>query len=92
MVQERQSEYERKYGFRSDALCSENFLTAARLDELAAAVGVRWDVHTPFYGVSWLLRPWRARLGGHRQPARMPLTVGRLLPRKAGAAGAEGAA
>jgi len=88
MVHERQSEYERKYGFRSDALRSESFLTMARLDELAAAVGIRWDIHTPFYGVGWLLRPWRARLRGHRQPARMPLIVGRLLSGKASAAGA----
>jgi SAM-dependent methyltransferase len=78
MVQERETSFLGKYGFRSNALPAENYLTTGRLHDLAEVAGIRWQSFFPFYGVSWLLRPWRARLRGSREPAKMPLLVGTL--------------
>lgn len=79
MVHERETAFERRYGFRSNALPAENYLTTARLKELAVVVDLRWDVFLPFFGVGWMLRPLRARLRGRREPARHPLIVGTLV-------------
>ncbi len=70
MVQERQVEFEKKYGFPSNALPSENFLTYRRLDELAAGLGMHCQRLTPAYGLQWRLRPLKARLLGKREPAK----------------------
>jgi SAM-dependent methyltransferase len=82
MVQEREADFMARYGFRSNALSSENYLTWRRLSDLAVAVGIRWDIFTPFYGVSWLVRPWKARVRRRREPASLPLLVGRLVSGK----------
>lgn len=76
MVREREDHFEQTYGFRSDALPAEHFLTYDRLEQLAAQVGLRWRMHTPFYGLRWMLRPYRAKLRGHREPARFHVLVG----------------
>ncbi len=70
MVREREAHFREVAGFASDALESENFLTNERLEELGRTLGVRWQVHTPGYGLEWMLRPWKARLRGRREPAR----------------------
>lgn len=77
MVRERQTHFLHKYGFPSNALASENFLTHARLVELQQELHLDWQTIQPFFGVSWLLRPWRARLRGRREPANFPILVGR---------------
>jgi SAM-dependent methyltransferase len=75
MVQARESAFTQRFGFASNALPSENYLTYPRLDELAQAQGLRWQAFTPFYGLRWLLRPWKARLLGQREPAHFHLLV-----------------
>jgi SAM-dependent methyltransferase len=77
MVQERERHFMATYGFASDALPSEHFLTPARLQGLAAELGLEWPVHTP-------ARDWRTALGramgglrARREPARFPVIVGR---------------
>lgn len=77
MVQERQARFERSYGFPSDALASENFLTYARLRALGQSVGIEWQEFKPFRGLRWMLRPWIARARGTREPAEFLLLVGR---------------
>ncbi|MEW5830827.1 MAG: class I SAM-dependent methyltransferase [Chloroflexota bacterium] len=77
MVEERKADYLSRYGFASDSLESENFLTYARLRELGESLGLRWRVIRPFYGLRWWLRPLKARLAGRREPARFHLIVGR---------------
>jgi SAM-dependent methyltransferase len=77
MVREREDHFERRYGTRSDALASENYLTYDRLDRLSTDLGLRWTIHTPFYGWRWHLRPLKARLRGHREPARFHVILGR---------------
>jgi SAM-dependent methyltransferase len=77
MVQERQARFLATYGFASDALPSEHFLTSARLEQLAAQLELSWQVHQPALD-------WRSRLGrtlggmrARREPARFPVIVGR---------------
>ncbi len=75
MVLERQALFTRKFGFPSNALASENYLTYQRLAALAADLELSYQVLTPFYGIKWALRPWKARLLGRREPARFHLVV-----------------
>jgi SAM-dependent methyltransferase len=77
MVYERQLQFLQKYGFPSNALASENFLTPIRLEELQRDLNLTWQTIQPFFGLSWLLRPWRARLRGRREPANFPILIGR---------------
>ena len=53
MVEERETAFMGRYGFRSNAIPAENFLTTGRLDELAVSVGIHWETFTPFYGVCY---------------------------------------
>ena len=76
MVREREAQFELRYGFASNAIPSENFLTYQRLRELAVEVGLRWRIFFPFYGIRWSVRPWFARLRGRREPARFALITG----------------
>ena len=76
MVREREAAFTQAYGFPSNALPSENYLTYQRLHELAEALHVRWKFIQPFYGWRWRLRPLVARLRGRREPARFAVMVG----------------
>lgn len=76
MVRERESQFMREHGFASNAIPSENYLTHERLDQLAASLRLRWKYIRPFYGFRWALRPWRARLRGHREPASFMVIIG----------------
>ena len=77
MVQEREKQFEQEYGFASNAIPSENYVTFERLDQLEAALGLRWEKVQPFYGWRWALRPWWARLRGSREPAQFLIVWGR---------------
>lgn len=77
MVRERRDYFQQKYGFPSDSLPSENFLTASKLESLQRDLHLDWRTIQPFFGLSWLLRPWRARLRGRREPANFPILLGR---------------
>jgi ubiquinone/menaquinone biosynthesis C-methylase UbiE len=89
MVHERERAFQRTYGFRSDSLRSEHFLTAARLQELARDLTLRWRMYAPVDGpgrrglpgrvgtplVGAFRARWR-RLRGLREQAQMPVIVG----------------
>jgi ubiquinone/menaquinone biosynthesis C-methylase UbiE len=77
MVEERQAQFKEKYGFASDNLQSENYLTYARLDELAKKFHIQWKFVTPFYGLRWMARPLVSVLLRRREPAKFHLIVGR---------------
>jgi SAM-dependent methyltransferase len=70
MRAERHDEFERRYGFRSDALPSLEYFDEQTLSELAGEVKIEWNVHRPWYGWKWWWRPWKARLLGRRPPSR----------------------
>ncbi len=76
MVRERETQFLKQYGFPSNAIPCENYLTYDRLEELGRAIGLRWEIYKPFYGWRWALRPWRARLRGRREPAGFMVIVG----------------
>jgi SAM-dependent methyltransferase len=75
MLRERAEEFQRRYGFRGEALPCEGFLTNVRLGELGRELGLRWQIERPRHGLRWALRPLRARLRGRREPASFPLIV-----------------
>lgn len=70
MRAERHDEFERRYGFRSDAVPSLEFFDEPTLVQLAEELGIEWNVHRPWYGWKWWWRPWKARLLGRRPPSR----------------------
>lgn len=76
MVREREAHFKAEYGFASNSIPSENYLTFARLAELAAALNLNWNLVRPAYGWRWRLRPWKARLLRRREPAEFVLAVG----------------
>ncbi len=77
MVAEREAQFKTKYGFASDQLQSENYLTYKRLDDLARELHIAWKRITPFYGLRWMFRPLIATLLRRREPAKFHLIVGR---------------
>jgi SAM-dependent methyltransferase len=64
MVREREACFTRQYGFPSNALSSQNYLTYERLESLAVQFSLDWRRYRPRYGLRWALRPWKARLLG----------------------------
>ena len=77
MVREREALFQRRYGFPSNAIPSENFLTYQRLDVLAETLGLRWEAFAPHYELSWRIRRWLARLRSGRELARFMVIAGR---------------
>ena len=76
MVEEREAQFKSRYGFASDNLESENYLTYKRLNELGKSLNLHWKFITPFYGLGWMLRPLGSMLLRRREPAKFHLIVG----------------
>ena len=76
MVRERATAFEHTYGFRSDSIPAEHFLTPDRLAALAHDLGLQWQTHAPLGTVSRLRGHWR-RWRGLREHAALPVIVGR---------------
>jgi SAM-dependent methyltransferase len=76
MVREREAQFIKQFGFASNALPSENYLTYARLDNLARELGITWQLLTPFYGWRWMFRPLIAKWLRRREPAKFHVIVG----------------
>jgi SAM-dependent methyltransferase len=75
MLAERQRAFAERYGFPSDGIDSLEYLTDERLSSLEKRFGLRWQVHSPFYGVRWAARPWLAKIKGKREPSRFRIYV-----------------
>lgn len=78
MRAERQRSFERQYGFRSEALGSIEYFDLQTLDQLACELSLKWEIHRPWYGVQWHLRPLRARIKHQRPPSRFWILVGKF--------------
>lgn len=78
MVKERHAEFERRYGIRSDALPSIEFLDEATIADLSRNLGLHWRIHRPWYGWRWHIRPFKAWLHRRRPPSRFWILVGRF--------------
>ena len=77
MVREREAAFSRRFGFPSNALASENYLTPARLRDLASLLDVRWNLTYPRHGIRFAIRGWKRLLLGGRESARFPLIAAR---------------
>jgi SAM-dependent methyltransferase len=78
MVEERHLQFLARYGFRSDAIPSLEFLDEPMLRKLANELKIDWTIRRPWYGWRWHMRPWQARLHKHRPPSRFWILVGRF--------------
>ena len=76
MREERHRQFEAEYGFASDSISSIEYLAAGMPASWSRELGIRWEIHRPWYGWSWALRPWKARLAGRRPPSRFRILVG----------------
>jgi SAM-dependent methyltransferase len=80
MVEEKHSEFEKRYGFRSDSIPSREYLTRPMLDHLADTFGLQWKTLRPWYGINWALRPLKAYLSGKREPSKFYLFWAEVQP------------
>lgn len=78
MRAERHSLFESQYGFRSDALPSIEFFDLQMLQELSRTLKLRWEIHKPWYGWRWHLRPWIARMKWRRPPSNFWIVTARV--------------
>jgi SAM-dependent methyltransferase len=78
MAAERHADFERRYGFRSDAIPSIEFLDQPTLRALERRFDLRWTVYRPWYGWRWHLRPVKAWLARRRPPSRFWILAGRF--------------
>lgn len=76
MVAEQEAAFLAQYGFKPDALESQNFLTYQQISELGESLGVYWLYFRPFYGLRSFLRPFTAWLTRKREPAKFPVIAG----------------
>jgi ubiquinone/menaquinone biosynthesis C-methylase UbiE len=78
MRTERHAQFERVYGFRSDAVPSIEYFDEATLNALASELNIEWRRSQPWYGLAWALRPWKARLRARRPPSKFCILVGQF--------------
>ena len=77
MLAERQAAFLQRHGVAGDSIAMLGFLTDAWLQEMQRALSIRWEVHRPWYGLAWAMRPVVAKLRGRRPPSRFRLHVAR---------------
>jgi SAM-dependent methyltransferase len=75
MVAEKQSRFQRNYGFASNSIASLEFLTPSRIHELETALKIELRPHRPFYGLQWTLRPLLAWIRQRRTPSQFRVFV-----------------
>ena len=77
MVEERRADFARRFGTRSEALPSRDYLTWPGIAELGMRLDIRFQAVTPWYGWRWAMRPWIARLRRRREPSRFAILLGK---------------
>ena len=75
MVEEKRAYFHRRFGIDCSASPGLEFLTPDRLRTAGTALDLRWRTLKPFYGLSWALRPLRAKLRGQRAPSNFRIFV-----------------
>ena len=81
MVEEKHATFFKRYGFRSDALPSIDFLDIAAIQRLQETLDIHWQVVKPWYGLGWHVRPLMSFLRGRRPPSRFWIFTGRFQSR-----------
>jgi SAM-dependent methyltransferase len=77
MVEERRRHFLSTFGTASDSIHSLEYLTDERLEDLERHFSIRWQVHTPWYGLQWAARPLIAKFRGRREPSRFRIYTAR---------------
>lgn len=77
MLKERHAAFLNRYGTASDSIKSQEYLTDPRLRELERSFSIRWELHSPSYGLKWAMRPLLARLRRRREPSRFRIYLAR---------------
>ena len=78
MLKERRGEFQRQFGFASDSLSSCEYLTDERLAALEVQHEIEWEIHRPWYGFRWALRPHLAKWRRRREPAEFRIYMARV--------------
>lgn len=78
MLSERRTEFSRTFGFASDSIASQEFLTPNILSDLAECLHLRWHIAKPWYGAEWALRPLKAWMRRKREPSKFYLIWARV--------------
>jgi SAM-dependent methyltransferase len=78
MLEERRALFIKRYGFPSDELKSREYLTDERLKEIERWFRVRFQIHEPYYGLRWHMRPLLARLRRARKPSRFRIYTAKV--------------
>ena len=81
MRKERQDYFLNRFGFRSNALASCEYLTPERLTVLGVRHDLEWSAHRIWYGLRWASRPYLARLRKRREPSQFVLYTARVKTR-----------
>jgi SAM-dependent methyltransferase len=76
MVQEREARFLAQFGFASNALAHEHFLTPARLATVGRELGITWRTYQPRLDIRTTVQRRFNGLRARRQPATFPLVVG----------------
>jgi SAM-dependent methyltransferase len=76
MVQERETRFLSTYGFASNALAHQHFLTPERLSRVGAQLGIRWRSYLPRLDMRTAMSRRFNGLRARREPARFPVIVG----------------
>jgi len=77
MLAERHATFLQSHGTASDSIASIGYLTDERLRRMEDVLSIHWDVHRPWYGVRWAIRPLVAKLRGKREPSKFRLYAAR---------------
>jgi SAM-dependent methyltransferase len=77
MLAERRAAFLQSHGMAADAIATLAYLTDERLRRMEDALSIHWDVHRPWYGLRWAMRPFVAKLHGKREPSKFRLYVAR---------------
>ena len=77
MVIERETAFQKTYGFSSNAIKSQNYLSYNSLNDLGIATDTIWNLLWPTPRWRWTIRRLRTALRGQREPAQFPLIVGK---------------
>ena len=77
MLAERRAAFLQRHGMAADAIATLGYLTDARLRRMEEALSIHWQVHRPWYGLRWAMRPLVAKLRGRREPSKFRLYAAR---------------
>ncbi len=77
MLAERRAAFLQNHGIAVNSITTLGYLTDERLRRMEDALSIHWDVHRPWYGLRWAMRPLVAKFRGRREPSKFRLYAAR---------------